>query len=77
MDFKQKIWMFASGAILNKMWVLCYWHSLALFWEQDEVFSNNPHTLDELKQSIHETVTSVDVNELKLMLVFSRYLNFV
>jgi inhibitor of nuclear factor kappa-B kinase subunit alpha len=38
-------------------------------WEslKDKVYSSNPHTLDELKQSIHETITSVKVNELKLV----------
>jgi hypothetical protein len=34
---------------------------------KDTVYSNNPHTLDELKQSICETITSVEVSELKLV----------
>jgi hypothetical protein len=32
----------------------------------DKVYSNNPHTLVELKQSIHETISSIEVSELKL-----------
>jgi predicted transcriptional regulator len=31
------------------------------------VYSNNPHTLDELKQNIRETISSIEVSELKLM----------
>jgi hypothetical protein len=34
---------------------------------KDKVYSNNPHTLVELKQSIHETITSIEVSELKLV----------
>jgi hypothetical protein len=34
---------------------------------KDKVNSNNPHTLDELKQSIRETITSIEVSELKLV----------
>jgi hypothetical protein len=33
---------------------------------KDKVYSNNPHTLVELKQSIRETVSSIEVSELKL-----------
>jgi hypothetical protein len=34
--------------------------------EKDKVYSNNPHTLDEIKkQTIHDTITSVEVSELK------------
>jgi hypothetical protein len=29
------------------------------------MYSNNPHTLDELKQSIQEKITSIKVSELK------------
>jgi hypothetical protein len=32
-----------------------------------KVYSNNPHTLVELKQSIRETVSSIEVSELKLV----------
>jgi hypothetical protein len=31
------------------------------------VYSNNPHTLVEFKQSIRETVLSIEVSELKLV----------
>jgi predicted transcriptional regulator len=31
------------------------------------MYSNNPHTLDELKHSICKTITSVEVSELKLV----------
>jgi hypothetical protein len=31
------------------------------------MYSSNPHTLDELKQSIRETVTSIEVSEFKLL----------
>jgi hypothetical protein len=34
---------------------------------KDKVYSNNPHTLEKLKQKIHETVASIEVNELKLV----------
>jgi hypothetical protein len=34
---------------------------------KDKVFSNNPHTLVELKQSIRETVSSIEVSEMKLV----------
>jgi hypothetical protein len=34
---------------------------------KDKVYSNNPHTLAELKQSIRETISSIEVNELKLV----------
>jgi hypothetical protein len=44
---------------------------------KDKVYSNNPHTLDELKQSIHEIITTVEVSELKLVSVFSRDLKCV
>jgi hypothetical protein len=33
----------------------------------DKVYSNNPHTLDELKQSIRETITSIEASDLKLV----------
>jgi hypothetical protein len=33
---------------------------------KDKVYSNNPHTLVELKQSIRETISSIEVSELKL-----------
>jgi hypothetical protein len=38
-------------------------------WEnlKDEVYSNNPHTLVELKQSIRETISSTEVSELKIV----------
>jgi hypothetical protein len=31
------------------------------------VHYNNPHTWDELKQSVHETAKSIEVSELKLV----------
>jgi hypothetical protein len=34
---------------------------------KDEVYSSNPHTLVELKQSIRETISSIEVSELKLV----------
>jgi inhibitor of nuclear factor kappa-B kinase subunit alpha len=34
---------------------------------KDKVYSNNPHTLVELKQSIRETISFVEVSELKLV----------
>jgi hypothetical protein len=34
---------------------------------KDKVYSNNPHTLVELKQSIRETISSIEVSELKLV----------
>jgi hypothetical protein len=34
---------------------------------KDEVYSNSSHTLDEFKQSIFETITSVEVSELKFV----------
>jgi inhibitor of nuclear factor kappa-B kinase subunit alpha len=34
---------------------------------KDKVYSNNPHTFVELKQSICETISSVEVSELKLV----------
>jgi inhibitor of nuclear factor kappa-B kinase subunit alpha len=34
---------------------------------KDKLYSNNPHTLVELKQSIRETISSVEVSELKLV----------
>jgi hypothetical protein len=34
---------------------------------KDKVSSNNPHTLIELKQSIRETIPSIEVSELKLV----------
>jgi hypothetical protein len=34
---------------------------------KDEVYSNNPHTLVERKQSIRETISSIEVSELKLV----------
>jgi hypothetical protein len=34
---------------------------------KDKVYSNNPHTLVELKQSIRETISSIEVTELKLV----------
>lgn len=51
------------------------WHSLALFWEEDKAYLYNPHTLDELMQSIHEIVTYIEVSDLKLMSssVFKRF----
>jgi hypothetical protein len=33
---------------------------------KDKVYSNNPHTLVELKQSIRETISSIEISELKL-----------
>jgi hypothetical protein len=44
---------------------------------KDKVYSNNPHTLVELKQSIRETISSIEVSELKLMSIFSRDLKRV
>jgi hypothetical protein len=41
------------------------------------VYLNNPNTLDELKQSIHETITPVEASELKLVSIFSRDLIIV
>jgi hypothetical protein len=34
---------------------------------KDKVCSNNPHTLVELKQSVRETISSIEVSELKLV----------
>jgi hypothetical protein len=34
---------------------------------KDKMYSNNPHTLIELKQSIRETISSIEVSELKLV----------
>jgi hypothetical protein len=34
---------------------------------KDKVYSNNPHTLFEPKQSIRETILSIEVSELKLV----------
>jgi hypothetical protein len=34
---------------------------------KDKVYSNNPHTLVELQQSIRETISSIEVSELKLV----------
>jgi hypothetical protein len=34
---------------------------------KDKVYSNNPPTLGELKQSIRETITSIEASELKLV----------
>jgi inhibitor of nuclear factor kappa-B kinase subunit alpha len=34
---------------------------------KDKVYSNNPHTLVEHKQSIRETISSIEVSELKLV----------
>jgi hypothetical protein len=34
---------------------------------KDKVYLNNPHTPDELKQSIRETITSMEASELKLV----------
>jgi inhibitor of nuclear factor kappa-B kinase subunit alpha len=34
---------------------------------KDKVYSNNPHTLVELKQSIRDTISSIEVSELKLV----------
>jgi hypothetical protein len=34
---------------------------------KDKVHANNPHTLVELKQSIRETISSIEVSELKLV----------
>jgi hypothetical protein len=34
---------------------------------KNKVYSNNPRTLVELKQSIRETISSVEVSELKLV----------
>jgi hypothetical protein len=34
---------------------------------KDRVYSNNPHTLVELKQSIRETISHIEVSELKLV----------
>jgi hypothetical protein len=34
---------------------------------KDKVYSNNPHTLVDLKQSIRETISSIEVSELKLV----------
>jgi hypothetical protein len=34
---------------------------------KDKVYSNNPHTLVELKQIIRETISSTEVSELKLV----------
>jgi hypothetical protein len=34
---------------------------------KDKVYSNNPHTLVELKQRIRETISSIEVSELELV----------
>jgi hypothetical protein len=42
---------------------------------KDKVYSYNPHTLVELKQSIRETISSIEVSELKLVSnnIFKRF----
>jgi hypothetical protein len=35
--------------------------------QKDKAYSNNPHTLVELKQSIRETISYIEVSELKLV----------
>jgi hypothetical protein len=40
----------------------CLWGNL-----KDKVYSNNPQTLVELQQSIRETISSIEVSELKLV----------
>jgi hypothetical protein len=47
----------------------CVWGNL-----KNKVYSNNLHTLVELKQSIRETILSIEVSELKLVLnnIFKR-----
>jgi hypothetical protein len=40
---------------------------------RNKVYSNNPHTMDELK-NICEIITSIKVSELKLVSNFSRHL---
>jgi hypothetical protein len=39
--------------------------------------SNNLHTLDELTQSLHETITYIEVNELEAVSIFSRGFKFI
>jgi hypothetical protein len=67
-----------SGALRKKkrhMVILCKMvlqHTLPLIlylWGnlKDKVCSNNPHTLDGRKQSIRETISSIEVSELELV----------
>jgi hypothetical protein len=43
-------------------------HATATFLgARQKVYADNPHTLDELKQSTHETITCTKVSELQLM----------
>jgi hypothetical protein len=44
---------------------------------KDKLYSNNPHTLVELTQSISEKISSIEVSELKLVYIFSRDLKHV
>jgi hypothetical protein len=44
---------------------------------RDEVYSNNSHTLDELKQIIRETITSLEISELKVVSILSEDLKCV
>jgi hypothetical protein len=46
---------------VNSEWYV--WHFLAPFWEQDKVYSDNSHILNELQQSIQETFTSIEIGE--------------
>jgi hypothetical protein len=39
---------------------------------KSEVYSNNPHTFDELKHNICETITSIKVSKLKLVSILSK-----
>jgi hypothetical protein len=47
--------------LLKTLWFFL-WGNL-----KDKVYSNNPHTLVELKQSIRETISSIEGSELKLV----------
>jgi hypothetical protein len=50
-----------SICILKSLW------SLSVEERKNKVYSNTPHTLDELQHNICDTVTSVEVIELKLV----------
>jgi hypothetical protein len=41
------------------------------------VYSDKPHTVDELRYSIYETDTSVEISKLKLVAIFSRDTKFL
>jgi hypothetical protein len=44
---------------------------------KSEVYSNNPHTFDELKHSICKTITPLKISEFRLLSILSRDLKLV